>query len=98
MRGQFIIEHLVADFAKDEVLAVKLAFWVDIDGGQQDRPVRQRIPTLAIGKDVFVRRKKLKGLALSARPQDNNKSYPYDARLNGLHAMVPFAPERRCRS
>lgn len=34
MSRQLILEHLMADFAKDEVLAMKLSFWIDVDSCQ----------------------------------------------------------------
>ena len=89
MGGQFIVEHLMTDFAKDKVLAMKLSFGVDIYRGQQDRPVRQRIPTLAIREQFLSGGNPLKCVALTGGPQAQNQSYPYEAGLIYLHAQAP---------
>ena len=57
MRRECIAEYLMADFAKDKILAMSLIFWIDIDRHQQDRAIRRRIPAFAVGEDVFIGRK-----------------------------------------
>ena len=91
MRRQFIIEHLMADFAKDEVLAVKLSFRIDIDRGQQDRPVRQRIPTLAIGEDVFIRGKELERRRVKRSDKADEDEDHSDWTANDLNKYIKLA-------